>query len=499
MGAVTDIKLLNERNLTERARQGDRAAFDELAARHVSVAWGLAGAVTRHPGLAVDATAAGVAAAFAEQARESSTGTATASALVPLLRATRHAALDGPSDPTAELSAVTVSAPALDQRAVLVREAFHALPERWRSALWLAEVERLDTPVATAALELAPGELTTLVERATSGLGQQLLSGGMRAAAGSECDRTVERLPGYMVDDLSERDVLRVRKHLDGCERCRQRVAALDDLLSLLRQCTVPVPDPLVAEARRRWAAAVVPAAGPLGLVLPGGRTLPVWVERAVAGTAAAVVTLGITGALITSGGKGSRLPDAAPRTSVAAAPISGSGSGDGESALGAAPGLSEVDLEPGNSVPVPGGSSTGRAATPSGSSAPSSVHTSGGSSGSADDTARSITGTEGAASSGAVTPAGSTSTTTPTTTTSPSSTPPAAPSPTTNTPPPAPQPVPSDATLDLGLLSITLGDCSNLTVLGTPLGCTPTATSTPTSPTTDLGGALLDPLGLGG
>lgn len=489
MGAGSDIKLLDEHHLTDRARQGDRAAFDELAERHLAAAWGLAGAVTRHPGLAVDAVVAGVAGALADPHGVPQIG--TGSALIPLLRATRRAAVDGPSDPTRELSGVMIDGPELDEHAVLVREAFHDLPERSRSALWLVEVEQLDTPIAAGALELQATELPTLVERAHQGLGEQLLKGGLGAAAGSECARTVDRLPDYMADELSERDVIRTRRHLDSCEPCRDRVAALDDLLPLLRQCVVPMPLALVDDARRRWAASIVPATGPLRLHLPGGRPMPVWAERALAGTAAAVVTLGITGALIASGGRGSKVrDDLAARSATAEAPLSG----DGESALGNRPGLSDLQLENGTAITVPGaggsGPTTGGKAAGAGSGS-GSGSTAG--NGSAGDTARGGTGSAAAPTTSTTAPPPTTTTTAPPLVSPPPITGDEQPPP----PPPADEPA---LQVDVGvgpILGVSVGDeCTGLTVLGTTLGCDGTS-GAPLD--LGIGGSLVDPLGLGG
>lgn len=484
MGASTDITLLDEHLLTDRARHGDRAAFDELARRHLAAAWGLAGAVTRHPGLAVDAVVTGAAVALADPNGVPQIG--EGSALVPLLRATRRAAVDGPSDPTRELSGGMIDGPELDEHAVLVREAFHGLPERSRSALWLVEVERLETSVAAGALELPAAELATLVDRARQSLGEQLLKGGLGAAAGTECARTVDRLPGYMADELSERDVVRTRRHLDSCEGCRQRVAALDDVLPLLRQCVVPMPAALVDDARRRWAASIVPVTGPLHLTLPGGRPMPVWAERALAGTAAAVVTLGITGALIASGGRGSKVrEEIAGHTATAEAPLAG----DGESALANPPGLSELQLENGTTIAVPGSGSSGS------SKAAGSGMTSGGRS--SGDTAR---GGAGASSGPATAPATVTTPPAPTPTTTPPLVP-TAPVTGEEQPPPPPPPAPDPVLqVDLGIgpiLGVSLGDeCTGLTVLGTTLGCDGTSGAP-----LDLGisGSLVDPLGLGG
>ncbi len=482
MGAGSDIALLDDHLLADRAHRGDRAAFDELARRHLVVAWGLAGAVTRHRGLAVDAVVAGVAGALADPHGLPQIG--EGSALIPLLRATRRAAIDGPTDPTRELSAVMIDDPEPEAHAALVSEAFHLLPERSRSALWLVEVERLDAPVAAGALEVQAGELPALVERARLGLGEQLLKGGLGTAVGSECARTVDRLSDYMTDELSEREVVRTRRHLDSCERCRDRLVALDDLMPLLRQCAVPMPAPLVDDARRSWAASIVPASGPLRLHLPGGRPMPVWAERALAGTAAAVVMLGITGALIASGGRGSKVrDDLAARTATAQEPLTGSG----ESALADPPALSELDLESGTAIPVPG---SGATSTSSGTGAGTGSRLFG-------DTARSSATAAGLPGSVPISPARPPSTSTSATTPPPAPSAPVAP---VEEPPPPPPPSEPMLQIDLGvgpLLGLSLGDeCTGLTVLGATLGCDGTSGE---ALDLGLGGSLLGPLALGG
>ena len=62
------------------------------------------------------------------------------------------------------------------------------------------------------------------------------------------------------------------------------------------RSC--PCPLELFAITEARWSTSRDTPAGPLHLALPGGRPVPRWAERTLAGTTAALIALGITSAL---------------------------------------------------------------------------------------------------------------------------------------------------------------------------------------------------------
>lgn len=353
MAAARDLRLVTDRALGDNARRGDRAAFDELYRRHAPAAWRLALAVARHP----DAARAAVASAFAltlgrvgelehrgdERLR------------IAILRATRRAAADAvtplitlrPDDSTFDLVAG-------EPRVALVRQSFEALPERWRSILWLADVEGCALADAARVLEVQPAAAASLLARARLGMQEQVLLSAQSGPTPAECRRTADRLTGYATAELEERDEARVRKHLDTCAACRDRLAALDDLIPVLRTTAVVVPLALAQDAAAAWSSALVRDRGPLGLGLPGGQPVPVWAQRALAGAVAALVALGITGATLSTNRKGGGGRDVATRPVAVA----------GETALGDS-GLSDLVLDVPRTVMLAGPTGLGAIPAP--------------------------------------------------------------------------------------------------------------------------------------
>lgn len=451
MAGERDIEQIQDHVLAERAQQGRRPAFDELYRRHASATWRLAQAVTRDPA----AAGAAVAAAFAATlAGRGGSGLAPDQNLrLALLTATRHAATD-PTRLPAPRSATGFDLGAKGGTVVLARSAFAELPERWRSALWLVDVEGCPVDDAAVVLEVSPAVAAPLVERARLGLQEQVLQSGLTAASPADCRRTTDRLTAYAAATLAPADATRVRRHLDRCEACRERLAVLDDLVPMLRASAAALPVLLVDEAVARWSAATIRDAGPLHLVLPGGRPVPAWAQRAAAGAVAAVVALGIAGATVLSGGRG-RSADDQTRPTTAQAPL-------GESALGE-PGLSDLILDGYGFVPPAAGA--GQGGDGAGAAAPAT----------ATGAPLPRTTAPGAPSIGdplVVQPL-------------PRSTPPSATPPPSTTPPGSSTPPPSSGsqlTVNVGgVASVTVGEtCTGAQVAGTVIGCEPPATEEP-------------------
>src|SRR5437879_7247826 len=147
--------MLTDAVLVDRVIAGFDDAFDELYRRHANAAWRVAQAVAGNAHDAADA----VSEAFARVLQAVKAGRLDDGAAFKsyLMAATRNAALDGlrrsgkvrPTDNT-DLEAPSTAASPVDkvtghEDAVLVAEAFRNLPERWRSVLWLTEVEGVAT------------------------------------------------------------------------------------------------------------------------------------------------------------------------------------------------------------------------------------------------------------------------------------------------------------------------------------------------------------------
>jgi RNA polymerase sigma factor (sigma-70 family) len=307
--------MLTDAVLVERVIAGFDDAFDELYRRHATTAWRLAQAVTGNPHDAADAVSEAFARVLqAVRAGRLDDGDAFRSYL---LTATRNAALDGirrsgRSRPTEdeELAAVESGAPSPDQRvahgadAVLVATAFRNLPERWRSVLWLTEVEGIATKDAAEQLGLSANGAAQLAVRARAGLRERYLQAHLRDAGHADCRFTIDRLGAYVGGGLSARDIAKVDQHLAGCESCSARKAELEDVGTSLRRIALPIPIGLAGLAGTKVKAALAastsaaPASAGLGARVAGWAKEPTpMVRRLVGASAAGVLGLGVLAA----------------------------------------------------------------------------------------------------------------------------------------------------------------------------------------------------------
>jgi DNA-directed RNA polymerase specialized sigma24 family protein len=264
-GAMTgaDGDLEQELAAVEQARQGSHDAFVQLYRQDAPPAWRLGLALTGDADRAADAVAEGFRRTLAPL-RASAPRSAVPFRLR-LLTATRQAALDGPTRGALPLTAPNTpaddAAPARSRspRAAEVMAAFGKLPERWRTILWLLVVEGLGTLDAARVLSVRPEEAEDLADRAQAGLRERWTR--------------------------DQRDT--------GIEH-----PVAPDHLDRQLQPVLPLPRELFALAEGRWLATRRRDAGPLRLVLPGGRPVPRWAERSLVGATAALIALGITSAL---------------------------------------------------------------------------------------------------------------------------------------------------------------------------------------------------------
>ncbi len=134
----------------------------------------------------------------------------------------------------------------------LVTEAFHGLPARWQSVLWLTEVEGVPAREAAGRLGLSPNNVAQLAVRARARLRERYLQAHVRNHAQPQCQTTVDHLGAYLARTLSERRRARVDEHLSDCPACCDRLAEVEDLGVSLRRALVPIP--LLALGWRRRA-----------------------------------------------------------------------------------------------------------------------------------------------------------------------------------------------------------------------------------------------------
>jgi len=260
---LTDTALLTDDELVTRAREGDRRAFGTLYLRHRDAAWRVACAAAAAPADAEDAVAEGFAKVFAALPRMMNRDIAFRAYL---LACVRNAAIDRhrrdrhvdrsvtvPDAPGQRIADQPDDAALLDLERNLVGEALQSLPERWRTVLWLTEVEGMTPAEVSGVLGIKPNAVAALSYRAREGLREAYLQAHLRAEAPAECRATVDRLGPYVRGELGERDRLRVQAHLDDCVDCRRRRDELADVNATLRAALVPVPLVLGAAAQKKW------------------------------------------------------------------------------------------------------------------------------------------------------------------------------------------------------------------------------------------------------
>jgi RNA polymerase sigma factor (sigma-70 family) len=315
---VSAIEVEADNVLAQRAAEGESRAFEELYRRHAPAAWRVAYAVAGNPDDAADAVSDAFTRVF--QVLPEGRPHAAEQFRPYLLAATRNAALDGLRrqgrlTPTSvvetldrpsshDLPADTVL-DSVDSNLVAV--AFRSLPERWRSVLWLTEVEGIPAREAAPMLGVSANGLAQLAVRARAGLRQRFLQAHVRAPVARACQFPVDKLGAYVAGGLSPRETAKVDQHLAGCADCRQQVEELEDLGSLLRRFIVPVPLALGAVSLSKWKLATKLASAVSRPALAQAR-------KPIAAVAASMFALGVIAATVLNGPNPPSPPTAAGR-----------------------------------------------------------------------------------------------------------------------------------------------------------------------------------------
>ena len=274
--ARTQIRLEtgNDSVLTELAAEGDAAAFEELYRRHSEASYRVARAVTGNADDAADAVSEAFTKVFTSLPRRASDGSSTQFRPY-VLAATRNAGIDilrrrGKSLPTepekldrADAGRGPAGAVLAGADSAMVMAALTRLPERWRTILWLTEVEGMAPREAAAVMGLSANAASQLAVRARTALREKYLQAHLQGEVASACEPIVPLLGAYAAGGLAARDIAKVDQHLAGCESCTARVAELAEVGDRLRRVVIPFPLAV--------AGAGSGLAGSLGLVHAGG------------------------------------------------------------------------------------------------------------------------------------------------------------------------------------------------------------------------------------
>lgn len=324
--AVIDGTPATDHELVGLAAAGDTDAFEELYRRHVQAAWRVAHAVTGNRDDAADA----VAEAFTKVLQILPAGRlgAVEQFRSYLLTATRNAGVDvlrrkGRAEPTADAGEQQVAlTPGPSDRfidqldASLVSSAFRTLPERWRSVLWLTEVEGIAPREVAERLGLTPNNAAQIASRARAGLRERYLQAHLRADVAADCRFTVEHLGAHVAGKLAPRDIAKVDQHLAGCDECRRRHAELEDVGSTLRRIVIPLPMSLAPLAMGKFKLSSQSAVSVRSLVSSADAAARM--QKPLAFATSSLVALGVISAAVVGQGQTRPLPQQATRPMVA-------------------------------------------------------------------------------------------------------------------------------------------------------------------------------------
>ena len=313
------MTMLTDAVLVDRVVAGFEGDFEELYRRHASAAWRVAQAVTGNGHDAADAVAEAFARVF--QAVKSGRLTDPSAFRGYLMAATRNASLDtlrraGKARPTADddLEGIDLTTGPQDAitgagDAAMIAEAFRNLPERWRSVLWLTEVEGVATKDVAEQLGISANGAAQLAVRARAGLRERFLQAHLKGTSDPDCRFTVDRLGAYVGGGLSPRDLAKVDQHLAGCEPCRTKKEELEDLGSSLRRIVLPLPVALAGIAGARVTTALTSASSPIAAgptaaarIMAAAKNPTPRMQKLLAGSAAGVFGIGLLAATFSGG-----------------------------------------------------------------------------------------------------------------------------------------------------------------------------------------------------
>src|SRR5436853_559434 len=246
---LSNSSVVTEEELLDRAREGDRSAFGTLYLRHRDAARKVAGMCASSAADAEDAVAEGFARVLAALPRMAGRQIAFRPYLLTCVRnaATDRLRRERRIDLRDQMPETAGTAQADDMALMglernLVGEALQALPARWRTVLWLTEVEGLSPAEVSRRIGIKPNAVAALAYRARKGLREAYLQAHLKAEASEECRATVSRLGNYVRGDLAEKERAAVQAHLDACAKCRCRRDELTDVNATLRNAFLPVP-----------------------------------------------------------------------------------------------------------------------------------------------------------------------------------------------------------------------------------------------------------------
>ncbi len=204
-----------EADLARAAGRGAADAFAQLFQRHAQSMWRLAQAVTPDPQVSASSVSDGFVRVLRSVRRRQ---TNADEALRPLLLAsTYRAALDMARRPEqahrdAEATAQALRSGERTAEAALAMAAFRSLPERWRAAVWLREVEGFEPGEVAPVLGVSSTVSAQLTARGRRGLLGRFAQAGMEPPA--RLDNLLRPLAGDAPTSLKAATLAQWRKSI---------------------------------------------------------------------------------------------------------------------------------------------------------------------------------------------------------------------------------------------------------------------------------------------
>ncbi|MFD7668033.1 sigma factor, partial [Streptomyces sp. NPDC059788] len=144
------------------------------------------------------------------------------------------------------------------------------LPQRWVTALWLAEAEDQPLEAVGKAIGAGKGATAVLLHRAREGMRQAFLGSVPGTPDNPACGAHWERMPAFVRGEATAKQADGVTGHLAGCPDCQARMALLTRANDRLPALTGPALLVLLAGGSAKF---LLPLAGAGAAAAGGGHT----------------------------------------------------------------------------------------------------------------------------------------------------------------------------------------------------------------------------------
>ncbi|WP_051197113.1 sigma-70 family RNA polymerase sigma factor [Jonesia quinghaiensis] len=214
-------------DLITATRDGDRAAFALLYARHQRAGLNQARRCAPYGADPHDIVAEAFTGILAAFDAGSGPQVSFRAYLLTSIRRVGHRLRQQREDPQSQIPDAADTEPFSVLERNLVHEAFRSLPPRWQSVLWYTEVEGLTMAEIADVLDLSLPAVSALAYRAREGLRDAYLQHHLQPQGLGVCNDTWRYIGSYVRGTLNLRDTAKLERHLEECDKC---VGIVDEL-----------------------------------------------------------------------------------------------------------------------------------------------------------------------------------------------------------------------------------------------------------------------------